>query len=299
LSAGINRLNALLAGILLKVVRVGAELPGGHWAAANPFLKQPDFVLLDTGNGAALLLDLPGKPWLFDCGSEAQFETLLLPALRNYGLDRLEGLALSHGDAAHIGGAFKTQQLLRPRHFVDSASRDRSPTRRRLGATPVSGGGPLRAVAAGDCLQSPPLPTVEVLFPPRGLSASLADDKCLAVRFRSSGWSLLYTADSGYPTERWLLEHCPDMLAADIWVRGNHIREVTGTEAFVQAVNPRLIVVAGAPDSRDARVLGRWAGEWRARGRQVWLQQDAGAVEGWMGKTQEVRGYLNRQKLSW
>jgi beta-lactamase superfamily II metal-dependent hydrolase len=104
LSAGINRLNALLAGILLKVVRVGAELPGGHWAAANPFLKQPDFVLLDTGNGAALLLDLPGKPWLFDCGSEAQFETLLLPALRNYGLDRLEGLALSHGDAAHIGG---------------------------------------------------------------------------------------------------------------------------------------------------------------------------------------------------
>ncbi len=299
LSAGINRLNALLAGVLLDVVRIGSQLPGGHWAAANPFLKKPDFVVLDAGNGAALLLDLSGEPWLFDCGSEAQFETLLLPALRHYGLDRLEGLVLSHGDAAHIGGAFMTHQSFRPRQFVDSAAKDRSPIRRRLGTMPLSGGGSLRAVAAGDRLQSGALPTVEVLFPPRGHSASLADDKCLAVRFRSSGWSLLYTADSGYPTERWLLEHCPDMLAADIWVRGSHIREVTGTEAFVQAVNPRLIIVAGAPDSRDARELGRWAGEWRARGRQVWLQQDAGAVEGWMGKTQEVRGYLNRQKLGW
>lgn len=297
--AGINRLNALLAGVLLDVVRIGSQVPGGHWAAANPFLKKPDFVILDAGNGAALLLDLPGKPWLFDCGSDAQFDTLLLPALRNYGLDQLEGLALSHGDAAHIGAALKTQQLYRPRQFVASTAKDRSPTRKRLGTTALSGGGSLRAVSAGDHLQSGPLPCVEVLFPPRAHSASLADDKCLVVRFRSSGWSLLYTADSGYPTERWLLEHCREMLSADIWVRGSHIREATGTEAFVEAVNPKLIIVAGAPGGREARPIGRWADEWRARGREVWLQQETGAVEGWMGKSRKVRGYLNREKLSW
>lgn len=295
----INRTNALLAEVLLDVVRTGSSIPGGHWAAANPFVQRPDFVVLDVGSGAAVLLDIRGKPWLLDCGNDTQFDFLLLPGLRFFGLNRLEGLVLSHGDAAHIGGALATQRFFAPRQLVDSVAKDRSRSRKQLATRLEASGTPARPVAAGDTLQEAPDPLIEILYPPRGLQASLADDKCLVVRVSTDCWSLLYTADAGYPTERWLLEHSPDRLHADVWVRGNHVREATGTEEFVQAVNPRLIVVSGVAGGRDSAPTRRWAEQWRARGTAVWLQQDTGAVEGWGGKKRGVRGFLNGQQQQW
>jgi beta-lactamase superfamily II metal-dependent hydrolase len=140
---------------------------------------------------------------------------------------------------------------------------------------------------------------VEILFPPGGVRASLADDKGLVVRFSTQSWSLLYTADAGYPTERWLLEHRPEQLHADVWVRGNHAREVTGTDAFVEAVNPGLIVVSGASFGQDSQGTRRWAEHWRARGKAVWLQQETGAIEGWGGTERRARAFLNGRELRW
>lgn len=298
-SPWINNANALLAHVLLDVVRLGSAIPRGHWAVANPFVKRPDFVVFDVGNGGAVLLDVPGKPWLLDCGSEAQFESLLLPGLRSYGLNQLEGLALSHGDAAHIGGTLAMQRAFQPCYLLEPAAKDRSKTRKRLAAGLASAGKPPKEVAAGDTPQDAPHPKAEILFPPRGVQASLADDKGLVIRFSTKSWSLLYTADAGYPTERWLLEHRPQQLHADVWVRGSHVREVTGTDAFVEAVNPQLIVVSGMSFGRDSQTARRWAEHWRARGKAVWLQEETGAVEGWGGPERRVRAFLNDRELRW
>jgi competence protein ComEC len=294
--AWVNRTNAFLAGVLLHVVRSGSAVPGGSWSVSNPFEPLPDFAVLDAGNGAAVLLDIRGKPWLLDCGSESQFETVLRPALRYYGLNSLEGLALSHGDAAHIGGALGTCRLFAPRLIAEPTAKDRSPTRKRLATALAAAGMSPRAVAAGDFLQQGPEPVIEILYPPATTVASLADDKCLVVRFETEHGSLLYTADSGYPTERWLLENHPDKLRADIWIRGTHSRETTGTDAFVEAVDPVLIVVSGG---REPRALQSWSDKWRARGKAVWLQQETGAIEGWIGKRRTVRSFLSRERLDW
>ena len=295
----LNGANALLAGLLLELVHLGSALPGGHWSVASPFVKRPDFVVFDAGDGAALLLDLQGKPWLLDCGNAEQFEHLVRPGLRFFGLNRLEGLLLSHGDAAHIGGALAALAAFQPNQFVDPAAKDRSRTRKQLAAKLEASGVAPRHVGAGDTLQRLPAPKVEILYPPQGSLASLADDKGLVVHFRTQRWSLLYTADAGYPTERWLLEHCPSSLQADIWVRGSHTREVTGTDAFVQAVNPALVVVAGTPFGRDTAATRRWAEQWRARGRTIWLQQETGAVLGWGGDERRVRGFLDGREFRW
>ncbi len=298
-SPWINNANAHLAHALLKIVSFGSKLSQGHWAVANPFARRPDFVVFDVGNGGAVLLDVTGKPWLLDCGSEAQFELLLLPGLRCYGLNRLEGLVLSHGDAAHIGGLLATQRAFQPPHLLEPAAKDRSQTRKRLVANLASAGKAPIQVAAGDTPQDAPDPKVEILFPPRGLQASLADDKGLVVRFSTQRWSVLYTADAGYPTERWLLEHRPEQLHADVWVRGNHAREVTGTDAFVEAVNPSLIVISGASFGQDSQRTQRWAEYWRARGKAVWLQHETGAVEGWGGTERRARAFLTGSELRW
>ncbi len=298
-SPWVNRANALLARLLLHTVRIGSSIPGASWAVANPFEKRPDFVVFDAGNGAAVLLDPAGEPWLLDCGSAEQYPSLLLPGLRFFGVNRLAGLVLSHGDAAHIGGAFSVQSTFRPAQLVEPPAGDRSRTRKKLSLKLAEAGTAARPVAAGERLQDAPLAAVEVLYPPRGVEAALADDKGLVVLFRAPRWSLLYTADAGFPTERWLLEHAADRLRADVWVRGRHSREVTGTDAFVSAVNPSIIVVSEALFGRDSEAERRWAEHWRARGKSVWLQPDTGAVQGWAAGDRRVRGYLSGEEMRW
>jgi len=47
--------------------------------------------------------------------------------------------------------------------------------------------------------------------------------------------------DSGFATERWLLDHEPD-LASDGLVLGRHSRDLTGTPEFLRRVAPKWIV---------------------------------------------------------
>jgi competence protein ComEC len=298
-SPALNRTNALLADLLLRIVRSGAALPGGHWAVARPFVSKPDFVVFDAGSGGAVLLDPGGKPWLLDCGNQIQYPFLTAPGLRFFGVNRLEGLVLSHGDAAHIGCTPLVRRDFHPVTVADSVVKDRSRSRKQVTAELQQAGARVRHVAAGDCLQELPGGVLEILYPPRGLEASLSDDKCVVVRFSTPDWSLLYTADAGYPTERWLLEHMPDRLRSDVWVRGNHTREMAGSEPFVRGVNPALIVVSVDSNNPDSESVRRWTEQWIARGKVVWLQQDHGAVLGWAGKKRVARGFFSGAEVSW
>jgi competence protein ComEC len=139
----------------------------------------------------------------------------------------------------------------------------------------------------------------EILYPPAGLHPGVADDACLVVRWCTSQWKILYTADSGLPTERWLLENARNQLRADVWIRGVHTREPTGSEDFVNAVQPRLVLVSGSHFYRPSETLETWAAKWRERGIAVWLQQNCGAVVGWSGATNRVRAFVNHDTFGW
>ena len=74
-----------------------------------------------------------------------------------------------------------------------------------------------------------------------------SDDKGLVLRFKSPHLVVLYTGAAGFSTERWLLKHCRDQLSADLWVRGSHSRDQTGSTEFVEAVQPRGIILCHNP----------------------------------------------------
>jgi beta-lactamase superfamily II metal-dependent hydrolase len=158
---------------------------------------------------------------------------------------------------------------------------------------------PLSEVAAAQRLATPPEVLCEILYPPTGLQTGLADDTCLVARWSTAHWKILYTADSGLPTERWLLENARDKLSADVWIRGSHAREPTGSEEFVRAVQPRIVLVAGSRFHQTTEPLEAWAAKWRSRGITVWLQQNGGAVEAWAGATNRMRTFVNHDTLSW
>jgi ComEC/Rec2-related protein len=302
ITPALNRANAACAEALLDFVHWAGALPGGHWPVGDPFAQTPNLTVFDTGEGGAVLLRDRGRVWLLDCGSEKQAASVILPALQGYGITRLDGLLLSHGDASHIGGALGIWEALRPGRVVEGVLPDRSPARRRLHQWLEACGGSVRGLGTGDAWEEAPGCRMEVLYPPPGLRAAVADDKGLVVRWSTPEWSVLYTADAGFPTESWLLENARERLRSDVWVRGSHGREATGGEAFVRSVGARLIVVAGARGGRggaDGQRLRRWAERWRADGVAVWLQAECGAVEGWSGSRSRFRGICGGQLDGW
>ncbi|RFC42573.1 MAG: beta-lactamase superfamily II [Verrucomicrobia bacterium] len=295
----LNRSNAACAKVLLDCVAWSSSLPGGHWPVGSPWRRTPSLVVFDAGEGGAILLGERGCHWLLDCGSTAHASQVLLPALALYGICKIDGLVLSHGDSAHVGGALPVFEKMSPPLVVKTAGKDRSPQVQKIEQGLLEAGAVLRRAHAGMALETPAPVICEILYPPPGLVPPVADDHCLIVRWSTPQWTILYTADSGFPSERWLLEHHPEKLRVDLWIRGSHGRETTGTDDFVRAVNPRLAIVAGSRFQQNQGALEAWALKWRRQGMAVWLQKECGAVEAWPGTTNRLRSFLSGQEFSW
>ena len=127
--------NWLCAKALLWVVGAFAQVPGGHVyvelprAAGAPVCE---FTAFDLHGGGATHLRAGWRDWLLDCGHASRYPRTILHYLRSRGVNRLDGLLLSHGDADHIGSAIEVLNDFSPRLIVDSPLKDRSGTRRAL-----------------------------------------------------------------------------------------------------------------------------------------------------------------------
>src|SRR5213593_4144839 len=103
-----NNANWLLAHLVLWIVQLFAQIPGGHFYVEQPHWPEKlaaKITVLDLGAGAAVHLRTGGADWLVDCGSERTYESLVREYLHWAGVNRLSGLLLTHGDSLHIGGA--------------------------------------------------------------------------------------------------------------------------------------------------------------------------------------------------
>ncbi|NBV86115.1 MAG: DUF4131 domain-containing protein [Verrucomicrobia bacterium] len=293
----LNRANAWVAGRLLDIVQFAEKIPNGHWAVGNPFARQPSLVAFDCGNSGALLLRGSRSRWLLDCATESQARSILIPALQLYGVQELNGLVFSHGDAAYLGGAIEIQAALKPKTVVESCLEDKSVVRKNIRQWFAVQNIPVRSVSAGDILESNEAQTLEVLYPPSGLPLGTAEDKGLVLRLITPHWKVLYTAEAGFPTERWLLANTRSKLHADVWLRGTHTREFTGTDAFVEAVGATLVIVSNSRTHSQRAANQAWARRQRNRGTAVWLQQECGAVEAWETPHLRFRAFLSGEEF--
>lgn len=285
------------AKVLLWVVESFVRLPAGHQYVEWPSVKPPptaEFTVLDVGEGAAIHLRSGGNDWLIDAGSAWRYPTTTLPYLRSRGIDALDVLVLTHGDAQHIGAALAVVDDLSPHVILDTPLKDRSSSRRKLHAGLAERKRGKAFAERGECWDLGGA-TVTVLFPLAGIHRSLADDKALVLRLECNGIRVLFMSDSGFATENWLLEYEPD-LVADIIVKGHHSKDFSGTPEFIARVNPQAIIVGepkygSAPDALDA-----WANELAAQGIAVFQQSRGGAVSGSIRSNAfELKGYLDHQ----
>jgi competence protein ComEC len=217
--------------------------------------------------------------WLVDAGPARDYERVLLPYLRSRGVNRLDGLILTHGDAGHLGGASGVVADFKPRQIVDTSAADRSALHRKFLQLLSATGRAPRFCRAGDELTLSRDVLARVLFPPADFKADRADDQALVVQLVVSGKpQVLLMSDGGENTERILLQNYPD-LRCDILIKGQHHTGISGTPAFLDRVQPQAIVATSRDFPESERLKPEWLEEVRSHGIKLFRQDETGALQ--------------------
>ncbi len=287
-----NNANWSLAGAVIAFVHWSAQLPASHYYVAAPNWPNVAFakvIVLDVGAGAAVHIHSNRHDWLLDCGSARDYERVVRSYLHVAGVNGLDGLGLTHGDSLHIGGAELLFRDMVPAILIDNGLPDRSAVHRRLRENFSRQRTKVLKLSAGEEFKISPRVAAKVLFPPRVFSATTADDQALVFQLSLGTAKVLFMSDSGYPTEKALLESKAD-LRSDILVKGQHHSGDSGFDSFLSAVRPRLIVATSRDFPRQERISDEWAGRVQANGIKLFRQDETGAVqlefdpEGWRAK---------------
>ncbi|MGA2661775.1 MAG: ComEC/Rec2 family competence protein, partial [Verrucomicrobiota bacterium] len=230
--------------------------------------------VLPLGGGHAIYVDAPGSrnDLLIDCGSSNSVQLLTKPFLRAQGVNRLPGLVLTHGNSQSIGGAQAVDALFPARAIWASPVRFRSGAYRRalqeFNRTP----GKLRTLSRGDRLGA-----WTILHPEAGDRMPQADDNALVLMGGLQGARVLLLSDLGRPGQNALLERNRD-LRADIVITGLPVATEAIGEELLEAVQPRVIIVADSEFPASARASPRLRERLGQRNVPVLYTRSDGAV---------------------
>ena len=275
-----NYANWSLATTILAAAGLFSRAPAGHFYLELPHAGSApvEITALDLGAGAAVHVRTPESDWLFDCGGARDFRRVVRSYLRSRGINRLDGLLLTHADSAHIGGAVSIVRAFHPPAVLDTATKNRSSAHKALRAFLAQEGMAQQFCAATDELPLAKTVRARILYPPVGYDATNADDEALVVQLEIAGhWRVLLMSDSGLATEEALLRSEAD-LASDILIKGQHHSGVSGSPEFLARVQPRLIIASSAEFPENEHVKDAWAQEVAQRGIKLFRQDQTGAV---------------------
>jgi competence protein ComEC len=237
----------------------------GRGAATN----EARITLLSVGAGQCAVIQMPsGQCAILDAGSTSAADVdrrIIVPFLRHCRLTRVDTLVLSHADADHTNAAVGLAEACGIERIAATAWIDRdSPS--LLAALDGLGQGVSRLTAGqnlplGDGVQA------QVLWPPASLpSAARRNDHSLVLRLSIGPRTILFTGDIVDAAQRQLLLR-PELLKADVLVAPHHGGCEPGTEAFLAAVDPRIVICSSraAINSRQKQFDRLCAGRWLYR----------------------------------
>jgi competence protein ComEC len=282
LSVVFNNANWALTKFILAAVHLFALLPGGHFYLEHPHLPSGAILeinSLDLRSGAALHFRADGRDWLVDAGPARDYERVVYQYLRARGVNRLDGLILTHGGAGHVGGAIPLLADFEPKELMDTAATDRSLLHRKFLELLRTQKRSPRFCHAGDEFKISRAVTLRILFPPENIQGVRADDQALVIEALVQGQRrVLLMSDSGEATENFLLQNYSD-LHSDLVVKGQHHTGVSGTPAFLDCVQPQAVIATSRDFPDSERLKLALTEELRARGIQLLRQDQTGAVQ--------------------
>ncbi|MDH5777263.1 MAG: DNA internalization-related competence protein ComEC/Rec2 [Gammaproteobacteria bacterium] len=230
-----------LLGITLLIAPRGWPLRWSGVILLAPMLfYQPDrpkqgewrFSLLDVGQGLAAVIQTQNHSLVFDTGPRFSefFDTgsaVVVPFLRQQGIQQLDTLVVSHGDNDHIGGAKSVLNQIPANRVLSSAK-----------ALLAEGAEPC---VAGQSWQWDGVDFM-ILSPVQVNHQKKENNQSCVLKISSPHGSVLLTGDIEAATEKELLNRYPKQLSANVLVAPHHGSKTSSSAKFVQAVHPNYVL---------------------------------------------------------
>ena len=207
--------------------------------------------ILDVGQGLAVVLEIGEKVLVYDTGPKfsSNFnagEAVVVPYLRQRGIDEIDTLIVSHGDKDHAGGLHGILSNINVEHLISSNIEEYKHAQ-------------LSFCEAGMQWQWKQV-YFQFLHPSanrderRKLSSN--NSSCVLLVRHPAG-SVLLTGDIEKQIERQLLKKQADLLDVEVLIAPHHGSNSSSTRAFIHATSPDYVVFAtgyrnpyGFPDEK-------------------------------------------------
>ena len=222
----------------LRAMGLAAMLPALLWQAPRPAEGHFELIAADIGQGNAVLVRTAHHALLYDTGPRFSRESdagqrTIVPLLRALG-ERLDTIIVSHRDSDHSGGALAVQAMqpqaallssLEDGHEIIAARKPSQATQR------CTAGQRWEWDGVDFQILHPQAADYEAQSKPNALSCVL--------RISNGQRTALLVADIEAPQEARLLADAAP-IQADLLLAPHHGSKTSSTEAFLDAVKPRI-----------------------------------------------------------
>lgn len=217
--------------------------------------KTLDITFLDIGQGDAIHIKTPNdKHLLVDAGRWSpggnSGEEVILPYLEESGINRLDGIVLSHPHADHIGGIIDIIETIP----VDTIYQTRADYDSNLYQTYMKLAEehriPIQYPIAGDLVNIDPAIRLFIIGPNSGSESSNINNHSLAFKVVYGETSALFSGDAEAEQELRLANMYGDFLKSNLYKVGHHASNTSSSRLFLDAIQPGISVASLAFENR-------------------------------------------------
>ncbi|MDZ7691696.1 MAG: ComEC/Rec2 family competence protein [Balneolaceae bacterium] len=243
------RWKMVICFLALLTLRAGTEL------IQNLSPSKLIVTIFDVGQGDAALVSTPNDAhFLIDAGrwspgyNSARY--IILPHLRQEGIEKLDAVFLSHPHADHIGGIMELINEIPIDTIYNSGYTYDSKLYQRYQEAAAEKSIPIKSLQAGTTINLDPSILLMAYGPLPSTSGSDPNEHSLILELIYRDTEFLFTGDAGKQQEYRLLQKFGPLLDTDFLKVGHHGSRTSSSPAFLQMATPELSIASLGKSNR-------------------------------------------------